>query len=362
LPIFNLLGKERLTGFVASEANDPVPAAMLRQRLAAQQDLLLTHLTAALRAPSIRKPALVTLVSYFYRLGQADLARSTFLAARTDVLRRRVGEVRWERGQTVQYINELAVVWFMGVSVTAQWYLHAFRENGMASGESDARLEGDQGATETRGPDADTSLASTGLVKWSKEQVDGFAGMFKEQVYVPDQDPAVIAEAVDVVRTLGRKLLYDIGLDLTFLFRDGLIDRRGSAASSVVPSRHPSPPPPPELPPPAGQLAQQAHVSAPAAPSTLGAQARAVNGGDDARSNASPPTAPAPQDASAPPSRPQRLSADRPTTPANSAVSAASTPPPRPPRRDRTRPAATQEPAEEPRQASRTMPAGPTNG
>lgn len=131
-------GKERLIGFAAADATDPIPAVLLRQRLATQQDLLLGHLSTSLQSPTIRKPALVTLVSFFYRLEQADLARSTFLSARTDILKRRVGQIKWERGETIQYLNELAVVWFMGVSVTAQWYLNAFRENSMASGESSA--------------------------------------------------------------------------------------------------------------------------------------------------------------------------------------------------------------------------------
>lgn len=131
-------GKERLIGFAAADATDPIPAVLLRQRLASQQDLLLGHLSTSIQSPTIRKPALVTLVSFFYRLEQADLARSTFLSARTDILKRRVGQINWERGETIQYLNELAVVWFMGVSVTAQWYLNAFRENSMASGESPA--------------------------------------------------------------------------------------------------------------------------------------------------------------------------------------------------------------------------------
>lgn len=46
----------------------------------------------------------------------------------------------------------------------------------------------------------------TGLVKWSKEQVEAFAVMFKDQIYTPDQDPAVIEEALEIVRSLSKKV------------------------------------------------------------------------------------------------------------------------------------------------------------
>lgn len=199
---------------------------------------------------------------------------------------------------------------------------------------------------------ASASICFPGLVKWSKEQVDGFAGMFKEQVYVPDQDPAVIAEAVDVVRTLGRKLLYDIGLDLTFMFRDGLIDRRGSAASSVVPSRNPSPPPP-TLPPPASHHAAPEFSSTSITSSTRGPPTVK----DDAvRPAAGSSLDSAPQGPPVDLTRQPPLSADRPIAPTDSsAVSSASVPPPRPPRRDRARPVAGQVPADGP--LSRSTPA-----
>ena len=50
------------------------------------------------------------------------------------MLRKRVRTIKFE-GDISLYVNELAVVSFMGVKHTSDWYLPAFKESGMASGE-----------------------------------------------------------------------------------------------------------------------------------------------------------------------------------------------------------------------------------
>ncbi|KAL7414262.1 hypothetical protein BDY24DRAFT_414477 [Mrakia frigida] len=182
--------------------SDPPTALLLRQKLLPLQTSLLASLCYELSSPTLRKHSLAHLVSLFYRLDQPDLAQTTFLKARSEVLRKRVRTIKFE-GDISLYVNELAVVSFMGVKHTSDWYLPAFKESGMASG----------------------------LVTWAKEQIEIFAGMFRRQVYGSDVDPSVVEEALEATRIQSKKLLYDIGLDLTFLLRSLLSDPRFPSSS-----------------------------------------------------------------------------------------------------------------------------------
>ncbi|CDZ97932.1 Exocyst complex subunit [Phaffia rhodozyma] len=205
----SLVEKGRLHLATLSSPIDPLPSLILRQKFIPLQNALFTSLTHKLASSSLRKTSLATLVSYFYRLDQPDLARSTFLAARTDLIKKRIGQIRWE-GDSVVYVNELAVVCFMGVKNTTEWYLNAFRENGMASA----------------------------LIKWAKEQVEAFASMFKQQIFSEELDQTVLDQSFGpnadpplyLSRSTAEKLLHDIGLDLTFLLQDILIAPRSASS------------------------------------------------------------------------------------------------------------------------------------
>lgn len=111
---------------------DPPTATLLRQKLAPLQVALQEALCDDLSSSTLRRSGAIQLVAFFYRLGQADVARSTFLNARTEILRRRARTIKFE-GDISLYIGELAVVSFMGVKNTTDWFTAAFRENGMAS-------------------------------------------------------------------------------------------------------------------------------------------------------------------------------------------------------------------------------------
>lgn len=72
------------------------------------------------------------LISLLARLKAGAAARSTFLASRTEVMRKRVRMITFE-GHIGMYISDLAIVIFTGIKHTADWFLASFKENEVAS-------------------------------------------------------------------------------------------------------------------------------------------------------------------------------------------------------------------------------------
>lgn len=67
-----------------------------------------------------------------------------------------------------------------------------------------------------------------GFVRWAMMQVEAYAEIFRRQVYgIVDQDPKVVAEAVDITMSSASQLK-DVGLDLTF-FLQNLLKVNGEA-------------------------------------------------------------------------------------------------------------------------------------
>ena len=106
--------------------------------LAAKLTPLKASLTAALlqslSVPSNRKSTVVSLIGLLVRLKAGAAARSTFLAARADVIRKCVRKITFE-GHIGSYIANLATVVFTGIKHTADWFLASFKENEVASSE-----------------------------------------------------------------------------------------------------------------------------------------------------------------------------------------------------------------------------------
>ena len=111
-------------------------------KLAPLKASLTAGLIHSLSALDNRKTMVVKLVSLLLRLGAGPAARSTLLAARSEVTKKRVRMIRFE-GAVEQYINDLAVVVFTGIKHTADWFLASFKENDMASGASTAYISVD---------------------------------------------------------------------------------------------------------------------------------------------------------------------------------------------------------------------------
>jgi hypothetical protein len=81
---------------------------------------------------SNRKSTVVQLISLLVRLNAGPAARTTFLAARTEITHRYIRVIRFE-GHIGMYIADLSMVVFTGIKHTADWFLASFRENEVAS-------------------------------------------------------------------------------------------------------------------------------------------------------------------------------------------------------------------------------------
>ncbi|TFK56343.1 hypothetical protein OE88DRAFT_1649567 [Heliocybe sulcata] len=147
---------------------------------------LLSSLTSS--SPPLRKSTAVHVISLLNRLKAGPAARTAFLAARGEAIRRKLRGIRVQ-GDVRVYVNELSVVVFTGVKHTADWFLASFRENEVASC----------------------------FVDWAKSQLENYAEIFRKQVYTSDADPRAIDEALAITHTQSRKLLEEFGLDFRFL-------------------------------------------------------------------------------------------------------------------------------------------------
>ncbi|EIN14240.1 hypothetical protein PUNSTDRAFT_110361 [Punctularia strigosozonata HHB-11173 SS5] len=152
---------------------------------------LTSALLTSLASPTIRKSEAVRLIALLVRLHAGPAARSTFLNARAEVMRKRVRSIRFE-GSVEMYVNELAVVVFTGLKHTADWFLASFKENEVASG----------------------------FVEWAKHQMEAFAELFRRQVYTSDAPPQIVSEARRIAFVQSKKLLEEYGLDFRYLLED----------------------------------------------------------------------------------------------------------------------------------------------
>ena len=107
---------------------------MLSTRLDQLQPDLVHQLSHDLASLELRKTSACRLISILVRLDRPELARDTFLKARRDVMLKRVRAIKAE-GDISIYISELAIVCFTVIRHTSDWYMSAFKENRMASGQ-----------------------------------------------------------------------------------------------------------------------------------------------------------------------------------------------------------------------------------
>lgn len=94
---------------------------------------LIQQIVHDLSSLELRKTSACRLIYLLVRLDRSDLARDTFLKARTAVMLKRVRAIRAE-GDISIYVSELAIVCFTIIRHTSDWYMSAFKENRMASG------------------------------------------------------------------------------------------------------------------------------------------------------------------------------------------------------------------------------------
>ncbi|KAI0311367.1 hypothetical protein OF83DRAFT_1278659 [Amylostereum chailletii] len=250
----------------------------------------LTTLTASLTSsllqtlsnPNNQKATVVHLIHLLVRLRASTAARTTFLAARSEMIRKLVRMIRFE-GHVGMYINDLAVVIFTAVKHTADWFLASFKENEVASS----------------------------FIEWAKEQIGSFAAMFHKQVYSSDVDPKTVEEALKITRAQSRKLLQDYGLDFRFLL-DELLQNPASKPIQP-PTRGTSR---------AGTISDEPPRSTRSTPVPTARSRSPANGVALPTTSSIPPMPPIPSMSTSTPSRPTTPSARpmtpsaRPTTPA----------------------------------------------
>ncbi|KAI0027216.1 hypothetical protein K488DRAFT_62297 [Vararia minispora EC-137] len=178
-----------------------------------QLSIKLTPLTASLTAsllqalssPNNMKAMVVRLIHLLIRLRAGPAARTTFLSARAETIKRLVRMIRFE-GQIGMYVNDLAVVIFTAIKHTADWYLTSFKENEDASA----------------------------YIEWARQQMESFAAIFRKQVYSSDVEQKTIDEAYNITYLQHRRLLQEYGIDFRFLLDDLLLEH---------PKEKPVPPP-----------------------------------------------------------------------------------------------------------------------
>lgn len=170
--------------------------------------------------------------AWLLRLNQGERARETFLTGRGTLVRKRTRQIKFE-GDISMYISELAMVSFTLIKNTCEWYMAAFKDNRMASGNFSFSSVFVLTIVDNK--------LSIGFVRWASEQVELYAETFRRQVYGADQDRKVIEESLDVTKSHGAMVslaiydldntlaesclhsqLRDVGLDFSFLL-DGLL-------------------------------------------------------------------------------------------------------------------------------------------
>jgi hypothetical protein len=171
-------------------------------RLRSLTSQLVESISYDLSSPLLKKSSVVRNVGYLLRLERGEQAREIFLNSRSELLKRRSRQIKFE-GDVSLYISELALVYFTLIKNTSEWYMSAFKDNHMASG----------------------------FVRWAATQIEMYAEVFRRQVYgMADQDAKIVAEAVEITMSSAAQLR-EVGLDLTFFLKDLLkVDGRHASA------------------------------------------------------------------------------------------------------------------------------------
>ncbi|KAM6498827.1 exo84 subunit/exocyst complex component [Amanita muscaria] len=168
---------------------------LLESKLHVLKSQLITALLEALSKPTIRKTAVITLISLLTRLNSGTAARNTLLRMRSQVIKSHIRIIRFE-GNIGSYIGDLATVCFTGIKHSADWFLASFKENEVASS----------------------------FIDWAKKELETYAEVFRKQVFTPDVDQKVVQEAVKITHAQSKKLLQEYGLDFSYLLNDLLME------------------------------------------------------------------------------------------------------------------------------------------
>ncbi|PKI83108.1 Exo84p [Malassezia vespertilionis] len=179
-------GKKRLANRPVSEG----PLYLLVENFNVCANELVGAISAELGSPYQCKSIMVRDANLLLRLDKGREARDLLLSARSELLRRRTRQIKYE-GDVSLYISELAMLYFTLIKNTGDWYMTAFKDYKMASG----------------------------FVQWASDQVRSYGETFRRQVYGVDQDPDVVKEAKEITMNCAQ-ILNDVGLNLAFMLME----------------------------------------------------------------------------------------------------------------------------------------------
>ncbi|CAG8451935.1 8795_t:CDS:10 [Ambispora leptoticha] len=173
---------------------DPGKLDAIRRKMDERVVRLSNAIGRDLTNPDLKKSQVQKNVRWLLRLGYGEQARQMFLGARSKIIRIQTKQLKFE-GDIPRYINDLSLVYFTLVKNTCDWYNAAFRDLRMSSG----------------------------LVKWAKEEMEHYAGMFRRQVYSMHDPDAQISQECLKINKDHCSILREVGLDLKF-YLDKLLD------------------------------------------------------------------------------------------------------------------------------------------
>ena len=162
----------------------------LSAKLSARTAELVAAVSSDFTRQHLKKSSVLRNAALLLRLDQGEKARQLFLDARTELLKKRTRQIKFE-GDTGLYISELAMVHFTLIKNTSEWYMAAFKDGRMASG----------------------------FVQWAWERVEEYGELFRRQVYgvVEERDEQGIVPEVKQISLRLAGQLKDVGLDFGFL-------------------------------------------------------------------------------------------------------------------------------------------------
>ena len=155
-----------------------------------------SKLAAILIREMVDKPAFMEttkkIVSYLARLGKEDLARDSYLAARSDALNKRARQCVFE-GDLHRYVFSLAYVYFTMIKNTVLIYQASFNKDTMSA-----------------------------VIKWSNTHLEAFNSVLQRQMSSVETHGRVWRECMDVVWEHERAMLGENGLDFREVIGRGL--------------------------------------------------------------------------------------------------------------------------------------------
>jgi hypothetical protein len=165
----------------------------LKDKLAQLRANLVSALLHSLSDQRQRKSQVIHLATYLGRLQSTPQARAAFLAARGELIRKRIRMIPLE-GDIPLYIFDLAIIVFTAIKHTAEWFLAAFKENESTSCKSLTPL-----------PFWFVADDLADFVEWCKEQIENYCEMYKKQLD-STEDPKVLTECAEITRQQSKRV------------------------------------------------------------------------------------------------------------------------------------------------------------